>query len=142
MLGSRNANSPTPRREHGESGLFVFGSAVIVGGRGDAPAGGQLLFRTARPDLEPVVTQLVLPVLAIKLPLKVLVVNDNRFLLVIGGDALTGCVGRQLLGLRVQDLELDLDAVAGERAELARQTIDAIAGDLAGVGLRRPTAGP
>jgi hypothetical protein len=52
------------------------------------------LFGTPRPDLEPVITEFVLPVLPIKLPLKVLVVNDNRFFSVIRRHALAGGLGR------------------------------------------------
>ena len=92
-----------------------------------------LLLRAARPDLEPVVTQLVLPVLAIKFPLKVLVVNHNRFLLVIGGDASVYGVGRDLVRLGLEDLVFDLRAVARQTRELASLAIDAIARDLAGI---------
>jgi hypothetical protein len=72
----------------------------------------RLLLGAARPDLEPVVTELVLPVLAIKLPLKVLVVNDDRFFSVIGGHPAAGGLRSQAISLGLQDLELDLGAVA------------------------------
>ena len=89
-------------------------------------------FRAARTDLEPVVTQLILPVLTVELPLEVLVVDEDRLFLVRAGDPVDlERLGRQLLGLGVQDLELDLRAVASEGAELAREPIDAVTGDLA-----------
>src|SRR5262249_25223248 len=68
--------------------------------------------RTARPDPEPVVAELVLPVLAVEFPLEVFVVHDDRLFLCIGRYADLHRIGRQLLGLAVQDLELDLVAVA------------------------------
>jgi Cof subfamily protein (haloacid dehalogenase superfamily) len=45
---------------------------------------------------------------------------------VLRGDALAGGLGGQAVALRLEDLELDLRAVARERAELAREAIDAI----------------
>ena len=73
-----------------------FRSAVITRARRWAGCAKtrDLLLGTPRPDLEPVITELVLPVLPIKLPLKVFVVNDNRFLSVIGRHALSGGLGR------------------------------------------------
>src|SRR4051812_21742576 len=87
-----------------------------------------LLLRAPRTNLESVVTQLVLPVLAVEPPREVLVVHDDRLLAGVLRQANLHRLGRQLLGLGVQDLVLDLRAVARELAELTRQTIDAVAG--------------
>src|SRR5690349_4137386 len=84
-----------------------------------------LLLGALRTDTEAVVTELVLPVLAVELPLEVLVVDDDRLFLVAGGDPRADRFGRHLVRLRLEDFVLDLHAVTGESAELARQTVDA-----------------
>ncbi len=93
----RNAKIPEPARASFEE----FLSSVSLQ---PSSSGGEAMRRLVetklslfalRADLEPVVAQLVLPVLAIKLPLKVFVVNDNRFFLVTARDA-TGL--RDLIG--------------------------------------------
>src|SRR5215510_8688271 len=128
---SGKTSSPVPIRNQAK-GRRLHRSAVITLGEAMGPA-EELLLGTVRPDLEPVVTELVLPVLAIKLPLKVFVVNDNRLFSMAGRDARPGRLCSQAISFGLQDLELDLGAVARQRPELAGQAGDAVAGDPAGI---------
>src|SRR5215471_3214004 len=93
------------------------------------------LLGALRANFEAVVAELVLPVLPVELPHEVLVIDDDGLLRVVGGDAVLARLRRDALGLRVQDLDLDLDAVAAELLELADEAVDALLGELAGVGL-------
>ena len=66
---------------------------------------------------------------------KVLVVNDNRLGLIVSRDLRASGLGRDLAGRGLEGLEFDLQTIGRELTKLALETLDALAGQLAGIGL-------
>src|SRR5262249_20196513 len=101
-LGAGLADAQTEaceREQRGGEDVRTCHRSSLRAGPASTPRQGKSVARAERADLEPVVAQLVLPVLAVEAPHEVLVVDDDRVFLVAGGDELAPALGADLAGL-------------------------------------------
>src|SRR5207249_1281459 len=104
--GSLHLAVPSKNQKHPETAMTISNAPVRLVTALSLP---YLVFKTGqiseisllgalRPDLEPVIPELVLPVLAVEPPCEVLVIDDDRFLARAGRDADLHRLLRQLVG--------------------------------------------